>query len=736
MSDDDVQIKFGAQISELKSAMEQANDSVKGALGDMQDSLKDFGDKSAQASQQVAESQKKMVESVSSAHDKLSSSLDTLKTGFLALAGAVGAGALFKGIMDATVDWGNEVGRLSSRLGISTEKASDLAMSFKILGMSSDEYLQIAQRLERNVKQNADVMENLGIVLKDPVTGNAKDLVDVMEQVRAKIAEYAPGANQAQIAMALMGGRAGDLSKFLRLDNEMMAEGAKTARELGMELDKNGVQAVHKYEEELNKFHGAWQAVEMKIGQVLLGPLKDLAAWLNESGPTAIRGCITVIDELAKAFVVAAADAEKLVAVWHTVASMPAHIKDALMGGDSSWAKDKADLNANLAGINETMKARLAEIDATTQKALQKTQPFVGPPEPSAPLPGKQTADADIQKAKDQAATAKGAGGQDPVATLNKQLEDMLRLYENWDKNASAIAEQFWAAQLQHTKAGSEEAKEIWRSLMDAQKQLYTEGQTQAQQAAKNAETISKGAADMQRSDAQTTIKIEEERINELYALGQVSAGQRFSQLQALYNQEYALEIKAYYDELAILQQRGDATLAQQVKTWDAIEKAQNQHLLKMQKDEDQYLNTEKTKWDGYANQVSSAMSQMLFHHQSLMRTMQQLEEKFFSYVIDTLLKRLVSQWLASEATKTAATTMGATERAAAESMGSSMGLMSLAASALKAIGSYAAETFAGVYSALAGIPYVGPFIAPPAAAGAMAAVLSVEGMVASAAGG
>jgi len=54
----------------------------------------------------------------------------------------------------------------------------------------------------------------------------------------------------------------------------------------------------------------------------------------------------------------------------------------------------------------------------------------------------------------------------------------------------------------------------------------------------------------------------------------------------------------------------------------------------------------------------------------------------------------------------------------------------------IKAIMADAAKAFSGVWAALSGIPYVGPFLAAAAAPAAYATVAGVAGSVASAAGG
>ncbi len=92
--------------------------------------------------------------------------------------------------------------------------------------------------------------------------------------------------------------------------------------------------------------------------------------------------------------------------------------------------------------------------------------------------------------------------------------------------------------------------------------------------------------------------------------------------------------------------------------------------------------------------------------------------------------ERMVVQWVAGEATKTAATATGTASRAALQQAGASASLASQGASIIRSILGSAAEAFAGVFGFLA--PIMGPFAAGPAAA-AQATVASAAGAVASA---
>ena len=97
---------------------------------------------------------------------------------------------------------------------------------------------------------------------------------------------------------------------------------------------------------------------------------------------------------------------------------------------------------------------------------------------------------------------------------------------------------------------------------------------------------------------------------------------------------------------------------------------------------------------------------------------------------------KMVTQWVANELAKTAATVTGTATRTTAEQSANATGLASSALTVVKAIMNDAAKVFSGVWAALAGIPYVGPALAAGAAPAAMATVAGIAGSVASSAGG
>lgn len=88
------------------------------------------------------------------------------------------------------------------------------------------------------------------------------------------------------------------------------------------------------------------------------------------------------------------------------------------------------------------------------------------------------------------------------------------------------------------------------------------------------------------------------------------------------------------------------------------------------------------------------------------------------------------------ESAKTAATAAGTAARVGVTAAGTAATTSMTVGSALLSIGADAARAAAGAYAAIAGIPVVGPFLAPAAAGAALVAVMGLGAKIASAAGG
>jgi chemotaxis protein histidine kinase CheA len=751
MANDSVEIQFGAKVDELLASMEQLSDAVKESLDQVGDALKTVSEESQEnmqamrtANEEAASSFKSLQDQVSDAFGGIQAAVSSL-TGILGgLAGALGAGKIFKDSLEATLSWGNEVAMLSQRLGISAQKASDLAMSLKLVGMSADSYTGLMQRLERQVRTNSETLENLGIVLKNS-DGSSKDLVDVLSQARDKISQYATGAQQAAMSMAIFGGRVGDLGKFLRLTIDLMERGKKAAKELALEMSPEDVEATHKFEEATAHLSATWTSFEKKLGAALMGTLQSLADFFNNNLPKAVEKISGDIHSFTQRIV----EASNALANFFGIVKNNQQQVDALgipigVKGEQSWVKGYGTLHYG-GGFTAA--------------------PYTPPPKP----PPKQSADEDIAAATPDKGSGAGGGGTDLMAQWEAELEKL----KNSQADLNAWSEQkdyeFWNTKLAAAKQGSETWQEVWNRMADIYRSMSAQAQQATEKQAALQETINKNSSAMQRTDSESAMKMAQQKYDTLYALGQINAQQRAALEKQADDKAYQEALTAEYKQLDALHETGTELIAKQSEIYREIEKLQQEHLLKMQKADDQAVLAMKKQWDQYVSEVGNAITGLLFKHQSFLQTVQNLTQQAISKMINwcltwvenwalaelkntaatttgtatrtaaenssglgALLPKIwqsITAWVGGEAAKTTATTTGAATRTAAETASATAGHAQQSAMNVMSVMSDAAVAFAGAYAAMASIPYVGPMIAPAVASEAMASVMAMAPM-------
>ena len=110
------------------------------------------------------------------------------------------------------------------------------------------------------------------------------------------------------------------------------------------------------------------------------------------------------------------------------------------------------------------------------------------------------------------------------------------------------------------------------------------------------------------------------------------------------------------------------------------------------------------------------------------------LDDILFSFVDMGI--QMAANWVAQQFAMTTAAVAGSTARTTAVATEAATTTSISAGTALLQILNYAWTAASGAYSAIAGIPIIGPFLAPVLAAGALAAVAGFAGNILSAKGG
>ena len=226
-----------------------------------------------------------------------------------------------------------------------------------------------------------------------------------------------------------------------------------------------------------------------------------------------------------------------------------------------------------------------------------------------------------------------------------------------------------------------------------------------------------KSEADMQRL-----------QINAAYDAGNISLAERVKRLKEVEEAEYRVALMAAYQEAG-------AAVGDPVKTAQAEKKIQEitaAHNMIMEKNNIDGAKKSEKPWDQYINSLESnfnrALNGLISGH---MKTRQVIQQFWQGMVMDSAqaLERMIEKQVLMEAKKLLVHTAAKEGEVAVDATAAAQSTTISAMSMMKQLAHFAATAAAGAYSAIAGIPYVGPVLAPIAAAAALAGVYKLATM-------
>lgn len=220
-----------------------------------------------------------------------------------------------------------------------------------------------------------------------------------------------------------------------------------------------------------------------------------------------------------------------------------------------------------------------------------------------------------------------------------------------------------------------------------------------------------------------------------LYDTSQISASQLAQLELTLASQRLAIETN-YYQKLMLLDKGYARDYASDQKNLVLAQQQSAQQRLQI---EDKLAKDQLKTWKKYSQEFKTEIAQginsVIFQHTTLKNAVLSIAETMMERFITDQIQQ-IGVHAAAETAKTAATIAGTTARTTAETVAATTSNTLTAETAIKNILVKGIEVFANVYNAIAGIPYVGPFLAPVMAAAAGATIIGLVGRVASAEGG
>ena len=212
------------------------------------------------------------------------------------LTGALSIGAM-KGAIDAAIHYNESIVQLSRVMGITTEEASSLAAAIKMVGGTTEEYAAMNMKLDKQVKQNSQTLNQLGVVTRDN-NGNLLSQTEIFNNAITAMAKYKAGADQDLFALTVFGRSCTDAYKFQKLTNEVMKDGEKVAKEYGLTVGKDAAENTEKMAKEMRTLGIVSDAAKVQIGNELLPTITGLIAGLSDAG-----GAMVIITGPVKALV-------------------------------------------------------------------------------------------------------------------------------------------------------------------------------------------------------------------------------------------------------------------------------------------------------------------------------------------------------------------------------------------------------------------------------------------------
>jgi hypothetical protein len=754
MANTELKVVIASEIGGLKDGLKNAVDSVQSAINDIKNSLKTGEDAAAGGIGNIISSFKSLGPAVATA------------------AGAFMAFDVIKTSIDIFKSFGHEVASLSKVTGASAEEASRLAGTLRVLGVSTDDYISIIMKMERQLKSAPENFERLKIAVRDTNTGALLPTTQVMDNVIERMKQFKSGTDQIHFAMDVMGAK-GATAAFSLMKMRDAAELAGSIMErLGFTMGEDTVGAIREMEMQMNAMKLVWTALAVKIGEELLPVMKKFVDFLISDGIPAIEKTISAFTTMVQSMKTAK---DKLADYGITFKSVALSVASSLpiLGAYVSALKTVTE------GTDAANKVTLDLTGTETKKRKQKGTDTYTPPGPKGTKDKSRMAEWENELAEEKkiyeergilektfqefSKEQEKKFWQEKLkiadATKEERLSIERKIYQDEEtlrKDAFnryltdiktrmaesrkgsderiALAEQDHAVMVTRYGAESVQAKAAAAEIRKIEREKFEETMKLREQMIESTKEF--GLLDLKANEEKLTARFEEEKLaleREFDLFGNVQLRKtelerkHLEALKQFRNQEYAIEKEAMEAKLKLMKADPMMDPAAYAKQSDAIVSLTKKKDISIQK-----LNSDLTKtsikqfddlkqhfgklFDPITQGFSTAIQGVIMGTQTLQQALANLAQSIVLMFIDMGVK-MAMNWVATQIAAALATKAVKAEEATT------------------VITANAAEAASGAASSQASIPYIGPALAVAAAAAMLATVLGFKS-IASAEGG
>lgn len=176
----------------------------------------------------------------------------------------------------------DQLNTLSQQSGFSTSELQKFEYAAELIDVSVDDIVGAAKKLKKNMvsnsKETAAAFEQLGVSVKDAVTGDLRNSTDVFYDVIKALSNVENETERDTVAMQLLGKNADALAGIIDDGGQALAEYGKEAEDLGVILSQEAVDGANKFNDAVDKIKATAQGAFYSIGAEIA---KELTPEIN-----------------------------------------------------------------------------------------------------------------------------------------------------------------------------------------------------------------------------------------------------------------------------------------------------------------------------------------------------------------------------------------------------------------------------------------------------------------------
>lgn len=649
--------------------------------------------------------------SVSTAFEGVTSAIGKVSSAMMGIGAVMAGGAIFGAAISKSNEFTEQTYSLAAALGMSYDKATTMNIALQEIGVSSEDYIGMAMKMDRQLRTHSETFDKLGIATKDS-SGQMLDQEDIMQNALQVMMSFEAGTDRNMVSQAIFGRSAQEAAKLIRLNADEMDHARGIQEQLGLTVGQDGVEAMHKYKQATADVSLAFTSAYQVVAERVLPIIMDFARFIIDNASPAVYVLSKGLDILNLGFIMIEGAVDIVVMVIRNMVTAciaaGTVIYDVLTGKWGKIADDaKAGLNQMTANFGTMMKSMedRAKSGMNTIKDLLDMKDVGKEKDGGMPPGGHRKLHGELDKDEED----KKPDPSRMAEWEEMQKEGYLRDLQNHKvSNDEKLADEltFWRGMQGLDGLSVQESDAIQKKITGILIQQLTQRYSAEEQAAKEAEKVSELQEDAVRQEAVAAIAMKKEQLATEVSLGKMSKEQELQALKAFAEQEYEIQLEAESRKLMLLNE-GTAAYQKQFNTILAMDQ---KHTLDMKKLDDQQLVNIQKNWQNMMKPITSAFDSaikgMISGTMTFGAAVRSIGQSILSSFVDMLLQ-MVENWIEKQifmaifgkATQgtAAAASIGTEAAVGAASAGASVAAIPLIGWAM--VPGVMAETFADIMS-------------------------------------